>query len=137
MRRLTNNVTVLFQRQVTTAALIVALVFLFTWVIPNQIIVVILIKFPSTDDGVALKLRSMMSSGGFEEQRFSTAKSLPAITAQLNSCLNFFVYAFRHEEFRRHLRLMRVMSADSPKTTIAASSVKGDAPLEGANVIRH
>ena len=93
--------------------LTVALMFVVTWVIPNQIVTVLLIKFPDTDDGAALKLRFSMTIGAFEEESFSTAKCLVGITAQLNSCVNFFIYAFRHKQFYRHLRLMCGMHGDA------------------------
>ena len=115
--------------------LIVALVFLGTWVIPNQVLTVLLIKYPDTDDGAALKLRSMMSIGALEGESFSTAESLAGITAQLNNCLNFFIYAFRHSEFRRHLRFMCGMSGDSSQTTVAAFSSKAGTSPAGAKVI--
>ena len=53
----------LLQRQVTVAVLIVALAFLITWVIPNQIITVLIIKFHGSNDGAALMLRATMSLG--------------------------------------------------------------------------
>ena len=104
--------------------LTVALVFLVTWVIPNQIAIVLFIKFPDTDDGAVLKLRATTLLGAFEEQSFSTAKCLAATTAQLNSCINFFIYALRHAKFREHLRLMCGADKDSSKTTTAALNAK-------------
>ena len=128
---MTNHVAVLFQRQVTTAVLTAAIVFLATWVIPNQLVLVLLIKFAGTNDGAALKLRFMMSIGAFEEESFSTTTCLAAIAAQLNSCFNFFVYAFRHNEFRRHLRFMCGMGEDPSQTISAALSAKaGMSPVE-------
>ena len=105
--------------------------------IPNQILTGILIKFPSNNDAAALKLRSVMSIGAFEEGSFSTAESLAEIAAQLNSCINFFIYAFRHKEFRRHLRLMCGANGDSLQTTTAAPSVKAGTSTAEAKVIRY
>ena len=45
--------------------LIVALAFLVTWVIPNQVVFFVLIQFPNANDGAALKLRSTLSLGAF------------------------------------------------------------------------
>ena len=49
-----NNAVVLLQRQVTTAVLTVALAFLLTWVIPNQILAALLILFSGTGGGATL-----------------------------------------------------------------------------------
>ena len=119
--------------------LIVALVFVVTWVVPNQIITVLLIQFPDADDGAALKSRSTMLLGAFAEERLSTWKSLAGITAQLNSCLNFFIYAFRHKNFRQHLRLMCGADNSMLKTTFAAPSAKIGTlmPPTEARVIRY
>ena len=113
------------QRQITAAVLTVALVFLVIWVIPNQLLTVFLIKYSGTNDGAALKMRATLLLGIIiEEQSISTANSLAAATAQLNSCLNFFIYAFRHDKFRQHLRLICGGEKDSLKASIAVPSAK-------------
>ena len=104
--------------------LTVALAFLLTWVIPNQILAAILITFGDDNDGMALKLRVTMSLGAFERQSFSITSYFAVITAQLNSCINFFIYAFRHKKFREHLRL--ACGADSFKTTDVVLNAKAD-----------
>ena len=106
--------------------LIVALVFLVTWVIPNQITTVLFIKSLGTDNGAALKLRCTMSLGALEEGSASTTKCLAEITVQLNSCLNFFVYAFQHKDFYQHLRLMCGANEHSSQTSTAALSAKAN-----------
>ena len=92
------------------------------------------------DSAATLTLRSTMLLGAIEKQSCSIAKSLAAITAQLNSCINFFIYALRHNKFRQHLRLMCGGDKNSLQTAIAVPSVKAStlpsAP-EGMRVIRY
>ena len=120
--------------------LTVAFAFLITWVIPNQILVVLLIGIVDNNSAATLTLRSTMLLGAIEKQSCSIAKSLAAITAQLNSCINFFIYALRHNKFRQHLRLMCGGDKNSLQTAIAVPSVKAStlpsAP-EGMRVIRY
>ena len=78
---MTNAIIVLLQRQVTTVVPTVALAFLVTWVISNQIIAILLIRFPDASEGAAVKLRPTMSLGAFEEQSVLTVNSLTVITA--------------------------------------------------------
>ena len=52
------------QRQVTTAVVTVVLAFFLTWVLPNQVIAVLMIMYPPSDNtGAALKLHATMSLG--------------------------------------------------------------------------
>lgn len=54
------------QRQITTAVLVVALAFVLTWVLPNQVIAILLVMYPNPGGaGATLKLRATMSLGLF------------------------------------------------------------------------
>ena len=50
------------QRQITAAVVTVALVFIFTWIIPSHAVAVLLIAY-SDDASAALKLRAAMALG--------------------------------------------------------------------------
>ena len=117
--------------------LIVVLVFLATWVVPNQIITVFLVQFLRADDDGLLVVLATIALCAFEQQSFVTAKCFAAVAAQLNSCLNFFIYAFRHSKFREHLRLMCGLKVNSLQTPIVTPNVKVDNSPANRNVIRY